>query len=655
MKKLIIPFAIILTFSAPLISQSFIKWTQGGWGIGLDDAHPAIIDIDSDGLLDLFVGNYGGHITHFEQTAISSNSFSLVQHKFNNIDVELFATPAFADIDKDGLIDLIIGEWKGNLHHYEQVAVNADSFLFITEDFNGITVESNSSPFFTDLDQDGLLDLLVGAHSGNLFLYEQEQAASENFVLLSDSLEINPPTSRINPSVIDLDQDGLLDLIVGGNFGDLSHFEQIAAGSIDFETRDLYLFEHGDFMYGGSSPCFSDFDNDGLFDLIVGEMDGLYYHFEQSSAMSSDFKVQSHNFLNRFDVGSGAAPCLADLDHDGLWDLIVGEWHGNLNHFKQTATGSMNFELVSDTLGGFDAGDYSLPAFADLDSDGLLDLIVGEREGNLNHLEQDPETPDDFNLITEDFNGIKLERYSAPCFTDLDGDGLIDMIVGENIGKLHLYEQQGPGSYEFDLITDSMEVFVEEYQPIPYVLDYDDDGLQDLFVGEGDGTIKHYEQIEVNSVDFELISDKFENIDVGDDARIAFGDINQDGLLDLISGDSDGGLHLFVKASSTSVQLPGTSDHKPDKYALYANYPNPFHLETSIQYQLPVMCDVSIIIYNLCGQKIKTLFNGEQAAGRHVVQWDATDQEGKIMGSGVYVLHMNTNGFTESIMLSLIK
>jgi len=62
--------------------------------------------------------------------------------------------------------------------------------------------------------------------------------------------------------------------------------------------------------------------------------------------------------------------------------------------------------------------------------------------------------------------------------------------------------------------------------------------------------------------------------------RIAFGDINQDGLLDLISGDSDGGLHLYVKSSITSVQLPGTSDHEPDNYALYANYPNPFHLET---------------------------------------------------------------------------
>ena len=348
MKKLLILLFIIFTISAPLLSQTFVEWTSNGWGRGLGDCRPTIIDIDSDELLDLFVGNYGGYISHFEQSAINSYSFSLIKHKLNNIDVGLFASPAFADIDKDGLLDMIIGEWEGNLHHYEQVSVNADSFLLITEDFDSINVGSNASPHFTDLDQDGLLDLLIGTHSGNLFLYEQEITASETFILLSDSLEIDPPTFRINPAVMDLDQNGLLDLIVGGNFGDLSHFEQIEAGSINFSAQNLFVFDNDDYMYGGSAPCIYDFDHDGLFDLIVGEMDGLYHHFEQSSMLSTDFTVQSHNFLNLMDVGSGAAPCLTDLDDDGLWDLIVGEWQGNLNHFEQTATGSIKFDFISD-------------------------------------------------------------------------------------------------------------------------------------------------------------------------------------------------------------------------------------------------------------------------------------------------------------------
>lgn len=655
MKKLSFHLFIILTASAPLLSQSFVEYTSDGWGHGLGDCRPAIIDIDSDGLLDLFVGNYGGYISHFEQTATSSYDFSLLTHKINNINVGLFASPTFADIDKDGLLDMIIGEWKGNLHHYEQISVDADSFLLVTEDFDSIKVDGNASPHFTDLDQDGLLDLLIGANSGNLFLYEQESTSSEEFVMISDSLRIDPPTFRLNPTVIDLDQNGLLDLLVGGNFGDLSHFEQTEAGSIDFAVHSLRVFEDNKLMYGGSAPCIYDFDSDGLFDLIVGEMDGLYHHFEQSSVMSFDFTVQSQNFFNLLDVGTGAAPCLADLDDDGLWDLIVGEWQGNLNHYEQTETGSMEFDLLSDTLGSFDAGDYSLPAFTDLDADGLLDLIVGEREGTLIHLEQDPENPNNFNLITENFNGIDLERFAAPCFTDLDSDGLIDMILGENVGKLHLYEQQSPLSSEFVLITDSLNVLVKEYQPTPYILDLDADGLLDLFVGEGNGTIKHYEQMEANSIEFVAETDFFGEINVGRDARISMGDINQDGLLDLISGDHEGGLHLFINDTNTQVGTPVLLLDEPDGFGLLSNYPNPFHEKTHIQYQIPVQCDVLITVYNLHGQMIKTLVNGNSPAGRHVIQWDASDQKGNLIRSGVYVLQMKADAFAKSIFISFIE
>jgi len=655
MKKRSILWLIIFTISTPLFSQTFVEWMGDGWGPGLGDGRPEVIDIDSDGLLDLFVGNYEGNISHFEQTTTSTYSFSLLKHKLNNIDVGLFASPAFADIDQDGLLDMIIGEFKGNLHHYEQVSVHADSFVLITEDFDSINVGGNASPHFTDLDQDGLLDLLIGAHSGNLFLFEQEIADSEDFVLISDSLNIDPPTHRLNPAVADINQNGLLDLFVGGNFGDLSHFEQIEAGSIDFSVQDLRVFETDDFMYGGSAPCIYDFDSDGLFDLIVGEMDGLFYHFEQSSVMSFDFSLKSRNFFDLKDVGSGAAPCLSDLDKDGLWDLIVGEWQGNLNHFEQTESGSIIFDLVSDTLGNIDVGDYSLPALTDLDADGLLDLIVGEREGSLIHLEQDPEKPNDFKLIAENFNGIDLIRYAAPCFTDLDGDGLIDMIIGENEGKLHLYEQESPMSYEFNLLTDSLKVPAEEFMPTPYVTDYDDNGLLDLFIGVGSGKIYRYEQTEANSTDFVALTDIFGNIDVGRNARISFGDINQDELPDLIIGEAEGGLLLYLNTPNTQVGSPGSFTSEPDGFFLDTNYPNPFQTETHIPYHIPVPCDVIISVYDMQGRLIKTLVDGEKPSGRHVINWEASDQNGKTIRPGVYVLHMKTNAFTKSIMLSLIK
>lgn len=655
MKKLINLLAIIFTLSTSLYSQAFTEWTDHGWGLGLGNGRPEIIDIDSDGLLDLFVGNYGGYISHFEQTEISSYSFTLHKEKWNNIDVGLFAAPAFTDMDKDGLLDLLIGEWKGNLHHYEQMAVDADSFQLITEDFDSIKIDGNASPHFTDLDQDGMLDLLIGAHSGNLYLYEQEAMASEHFILLTDSLNIDPPTHRLNPSVIDLDQDGLLDLMVGGNYGNLGHFEQIEAGSMEFEMHTPYFFEGERLIYGGSAPCLRDIDSDGLVDLLVAEMDGLFYHFEQSSMSSYDFSVQSDNFFHLMDVGSGASPCLTDLDDDGLWDLIVGEWHGNLNHFEQKEPGLLEFALVSDTLGNYDVGEFSLPALTDLDADGLLDLIVGDRDGGLHHLEQDPVNPNEFNLIEENFNGIDLDKYAAPCFTDLDGDNLIDMILGESTGKLHLYEQQSSMSHEFSLITDSLNITSPEFGPTPYVMDYDADGLIDLFVGEVTGNIHHYEQSEANSIDFISVNEKFGDIDVGRDARISMGDINRDGLLDLICGENEGGLYLFVRDTSSLVGSPEYLNGNPEGFDLIRSYPNPFKQLNNIQYQIPESCDVQITVYNLHGQMIKTLVDGQQQAGMHEIHWDATDQNGELISTGVYVLHMKTSTFSQSIRLVKVQ
>jgi hypothetical protein len=94
------------------------------------------------------------------------------------------------------------------------------------------------------------LDIIVGEWHGNLNHFEQTTAGSKNFVLVSDTL---------------------------GNFGNFSHFEQTAADSNDFIIRNLYMIENDDLIYGGSSPCFIDIEGDGLFDLFVGEMDGLYY------------------------------------------------------------------------------------------------------------------------------------------------------------------------------------------------------------------------------------------------------------------------------------------------------------------------------------------------------------------------------------------
>ena len=76
----------------------------------------------------------------------------------------------------------------------------------------------------------------------------------------------------------------------------------------------------------------------------------------------------------------------------------------------------------------------------------------------------------------------------------------------------------------------------------------------------------------------------------------------------------------------------------PAAYALEQNYPNPFNPSTEIRYQLPADSRVSVKIFNLLGEEVATLVNGEQAAGNRSVQWNAS------VPSGIYFYQLEATG-----------
>ena len=91
----------------------------------------------------------------------------------------------------------------------------------------------------------------------------------------------------------------------------------------------------------------------------------------------------------------------------------------------------------------------------------------------------------------------------------------------------------------------------------------------------------------------------------------------------------------------------------PDKFVLYQNYPNPFNPQTNIQYNLSAETNVSLIIYNIHGQKIKTLFEGKQKSGIYNVKWYGKDDNGDKLTSGAYIYRLKTKNFmaTKKVLL----
>ncbi len=107
----------------------------------------------------------------------------------------------------------------------------------------------------------------------------------------------------------------------------------------------------------------------------------------------------------------------------------------------------------------------------------------------------------------------------------------------------------------------------------------------------------------------------------------------------------------------TSVDVAGREliSSTPGDWQLFQNYPNPFNPSTNIKFSIPQQTFVTIVIYNVLGQKIKTLINTELFAGVHQIQWDGTDDYGSEVSAGTYLLVMKTENFVQTRKMMMLN
>ena len=84
------------------------------------------------------------------------------------------------------------------------------------------------------------------------------------------------------------------------------------------------------------------------------------------------------------------------------------------------------------------------------------------------------------------------------------------------------------------------------------------------------------------------------------------------------------------------------SSNVPEGFILHQNYPNPFNPSTTISYSLQQRSEVVLTIYNLLGQEVKTLVNDVQTPGNKWITWDGRDNQGDMVGAGVYIFSIST-------------
>ncbi|MFQ5825062.1 MAG: alpha-amylase family glycosyl hydrolase [bacterium] len=93
----------------------------------------------------------------------------------------------------------------------------------------------------------------------------------------------------------------------------------------------------------------------------------------------------------------------------------------------------------------------------------------------------------------------------------------------------------------------------------------------------------------------------------------------------------------------------------PAQFELFQNFPNPFNPSTSIRFEVPETTHVTLQIYNVLGQKIKTVIDGEEPAGEYVIQWNGKDELGRETASGLYILMLVAGSFVKSMKMVKLK
>ena len=460
---------------------------------------------------------------------------------------------SIVDIDNDGDLDYLVGEYFGYIRYFRNDGnVSEPDFTFVTAQFDSIYLdEAVANQCFRDLDNDGDLDLVVSDNDPHVHYFENISSPQiPHFEHVTENLvPYQSPWCR-GPELADIDGDSDYDLF-GGNYGYISFFRNEGTpDSFDF------VLETGTFsgidVVDRASPEFVDIDSDDDLDIFVGNEYGrIWYYRNDGDSLNYDF-IYVTDYYDSIDVVSYASPEFANIDGDGDFDLFVGREYdypsslvGDVFYYENTGTPIIpQFELITKNYLTLDLGIFAKSQLVDINGDNLMDLIVGTSI-ELTYFENigNPLSPS-FILAEEGFQGISISAIK-PCFVDLDADGDYDLLCGEGVipgpPSIALYINQGTPRNPQLILENSNFITNPDFwvNANPGCADIDADGDYDLFVTDDHGHFFFYRNDGSTSwPNFTLVDSFWQGIQYTYPncgwRGFCFADLDEDGDLDLL-------------------------------------------------------------------------------------------------------------------------
>ncbi len=464
----------------------------------------------------------------------------------------------------------------------------------------------------------------------------------------------------------DVDNDGHPDILVVAPGSSSSRGKAIVYSGLTGDSIFTYFDDYNDVTGAGG---FGLYDDDQYADILVN---GVIY-----SGLTGD------TLANYWDIARNGISA-GDLDGDGKFDIVVGNVNWSSTDGRVDVISGATGDTLRSWFGQTGSAEWfgsSVAVAGDFDNDGTNDIVIGSPKYDNNGIDKGRVH------VYSGRAGFRLFRRVGPAAGyqfgtnvsgagDLNNDGFDDILVAG-----HSLNSSSPVSvWAYSGQTDALLYTVkgnhyrDEYgSAMDGIGDINHDGYDDFAVGahrydfsssfmRNRGNVYVYSGMNGSLIQ-ELKSSAMEQRGI---AVRGLGDIDGDNNPDFAIGaiwvNKVGDPSSQYRGAVSVYKCPFETDvadlidnSLPDDFKLDQNYPNPFNPETVLEYSLASGSEVQLEIYNVVGQKVRTLVSETASAGTYRIVWDGRNDADQRVSTGMYLYRLSVDGFVKTKKMLLLK